>query len=93
MSNPKQHVKLTKKEQAWIDEMQEVANRCPSPGKIGFYTIGDPSIFLYDLRKLDEVHKALDSRAASDWCVAVAAVGAHIDEVIIFPSAVESTAG
>lgn len=87
------HVTLTKKEQAWVDELQDVLNRCPSPKKIGFYTIGDPTIFLYDLRKVNEVEKALDSRGASDWCQAVKAVDAHIDEVIIFPSPVESTAG
>ena len=32
---------LTKKERAWLNELQEVLDRCPSPKKIGFYTIGD----------------------------------------------------
>ena len=41
---------LTKKERAWLNELQEVLDRCPSPKKIGFYTIGDKSIYLYDLR-------------------------------------------
>lgn len=36
-------ITLTKKEQAWVDELQAVINRCPSPKKIGFYTIGDPN--------------------------------------------------
>ncbi|MBB2478478.1 hypothetical protein HEP04_023535 [Escherichia coli] len=40
---------LTKKEQAWLSELQNVLDRCPSPKKIGFYTIGDKSIYLYDL--------------------------------------------
>ncbi len=40
---------LTKKEQAWLSELQDVLDRCPSPKKIGFYTIGDKSIYLYDL--------------------------------------------
>ncbi|SQD05030.1 phage protein [Escherichia coli] len=35
---------LTKKERAWLNELQEVLDRCPSPKKIGFYTIGDKSI-------------------------------------------------
>ncbi len=38
---------LTKKERAWLNELQDVLDRCPSPKKIGFYTIGDKSIYLY----------------------------------------------
>ncbi|WP_392440190.1 hypothetical protein AABD61_05905 [Edwardsiella piscicida] len=86
-------VKLTKKEIAWIDELQAVLNRCPAPKKIGFYTIGDPLVMLYDLRRIDDVQAALDHRHASDWCTAVRYVGAHIEETIYFPSPVESTAG
>ena len=63
--------KLTKKEMTWIDELQSVLDRCPSPEKIGFYTIGDPNIYLYDLRRIEEVHTALDKRTSSDWCTAV----------------------
>lgn len=85
--------KLTKKEVAWVDELQAVLDRCPSPNKIGFYTIGDPTISLYDLRRIDEVMTALDSRSSSDWCDAVQSIGAGFDEAIDFPSAVESTAG
>lgn len=32
--------KLTKKERAWVDEVNSVLARCPSPEKIGFFTIG-----------------------------------------------------
>lgn len=85
--------KLTKKEQAWVDEVNAVLARCPSLKKIGFYTIGDPSIALYDLRRLDEVTAMLDGRNSSDWCTAVQKIGAGFDETIDFPSAVESTAG
>lgn len=85
--------KLTKKERAWIDELQEILDRCPSPKKIGFYTIGDQNIHLYDLRRDKEVQDALHSRASSDWCTAVAAVGAGFEETIDFPSGVLSTAG
>ncbi|MCI3694228.1 hypothetical protein ABRS07_021915, partial [Escherichia coli] len=52
---------LTKKEQAWLSELQDVLDRCPSPKKIGFYTIGDKSIYLYDLRRMDEIMEALDN--------------------------------
>ncbi|WP_439413214.1 hypothetical protein [Enterobacter ludwigii] len=84
---------MTKKEQAWIDELQEVLDRCPSPKKIGFYTIGDPSIALYDLRRVDEVMAELQRRSSSDWCTAVQALGAGFNETIDLPSPVESTAG
>lgn len=85
--------KLTRKEQAWVDEVNAVLARCPSPEKFGFYTIGDPSIMLYDRRRADEVMAALNRRSASDWCVAVRDINAGFDEVIEFPSQVESTAG
>lgn len=62
---------LTKKEQAWLSELQNVLDRCPSPKKIGFYTIGDKNIYLYDLRRMDEIMEALDNRSSMDWCVAV----------------------
>ncbi|EEW3262269.1 hypothetical protein [Escherichia coli] len=84
---------LTAKERAWIDELQAVLDRCPSPKKIGFYTIGDPTIFLYDLRRDKEVQDALDNRSSGDWCTSVASVGAGFDETIDFPSGVLSTAG
>ncbi|VAK79349.1 Uncharacterised protein [Enterobacter cloacae] len=85
--------KLTAKERAWIDELQAVLDRCPSPLKIGFYTIGDRNISLYDLRRIEEVQNVLDSRSSSDWCTAVQEIGAGFDETIDFPSAVESTSG
>jgi len=46
--------KLTKKEQAWIDELQAVLDRCPSD-RLGFYTISDPVIHLYDRTRADEI--------------------------------------
>lgn len=61
--------------------------------KIGFYTIGDKSIYLYDLRRMDEIMEALDNRSSMDWCVAVHDMNAGFDEKILFPSSVESTAG
>ncbi|MEB7611771.1 hypothetical protein NGC34_00260 [Klebsiella michiganensis] len=85
--------KLTKKESAWLDEVNAVLARCPSPEKFGFYTIGDSDIHLYDLRRESEIEAALDARSSSDWCTAVAAIGAGLDGSIYFPSAVLSTAG
>ena len=84
---------VDKKEQAWLNELQDVLDRCPSPKKIGFYTIGDKNIYLYDLRRMDEIMEALDNRSSMDWCVAVHDMNAGFDEKILFPSSVESTAG
>lgn len=85
--------KLTKKERDWVKELQAVLDRCPSPDKIGFYTIGDPTIALYDLRRLEEVGERLNECSSSDWCTAVQDIDAGFDETLKFPSPVESTAG
>lgn len=85
--------RLTAKERAWVVEVNAVLARCPSPQKIGFYTVGDSSLLLYDLRRVDDVMAAFDGRNRSDWCIAVQDVGAEFTETIEFPSPVESTAG
>lgn len=85
--------KLTKKEQAWVDEVNAALARCPSPDKFGFYTISDPNVMVYDKRKEKEIERKLDARASSDWCVAVRDADAEIDANIYFPAAVLSTAG
>lgn len=85
--------KLTKKESAWFDEVNAVLACCPSPEKFGFYTIGDPNVMVYDLRKEKEIDRLLDTRRSPDWCIAVRDADAEIDANIYFPSAVLSTAG
>ncbi|MCI7876290.1 hypothetical protein GOY52_27625, partial [Klebsiella pneumoniae] len=67
--------------------------RCPSPEKFGFYTIGDPNVMVYDLRKEKDIDRLLDTRRSPDWCIAVRDADAEIDANIYFPSAVLSTAG
>lgn len=73
---------LTKKERAWLNDLQDVLDRCPSPKKIGFYTIGDKNIYLYDLRRMDEIMEALDNRSSMDWCAAVHDMNAGFDEPV-----------
>lgn len=85
--------KLTKEEKKWLKDLQSIVDRCPSPKKIGFYTIGDRHIYLYDLRREDEIFKALDSGTAFDFCMAVENLDALFEESITFPSVVASTAG
>ncbi|CAM7113615.1 hypothetical protein ESCOCP327M_21855 [Escherichia coli] len=62
---------LTKKERAWLNELQDVLDRCPSPKKIGFYTIGDKSIYLYDLRRMDEISKRAARTVLTGMCYSV----------------------
>lgn len=78
--------KLTKKEQAWVDEVNAVLSRCPSPEKIGFYTIGDPMVSLYDKRHEAE---CLDG----DLISIATKNGWLFDEDLYFPSAVNGVCG
>lgn len=83
--------KLTKKEQAWLDELQAVLNRCPSK-RIGFYTIGDKDVYVYDRSKDSQISSYLDRRGSADFCTATRALDADFTS-INFPAAVHSTAG
>ncbi|EDV9627065.1 hypothetical protein I3A88_16850 [Salmonella enterica] len=80
--------KLTKKEQAWIDEVNAVLARCPSPEKIGFFTIGDPVIGLYDLRHDKEIADTND-----DLIPVAQRNGWLFEESLYFPSAVNGLCG
>lgn len=80
--------KLTREERAWIDEVNAVLARCPSPKKIGFYTIGDPVIGLYDLRHDREI-----SGENGDLVVIAQRKGWLFDADLYFPSAVNGVCG
>lgn len=84
--------KLTKAERAWVADVQAALDRCPSK-RLGFYTIGDPTVTLWDRDKIDAVFNALDNRDAGEFCSAVEVAGAGFDASLDFPNAVESTAG
>lgn len=83
--------KLNKKERAWLDELQDVLNRCPSE-RLGFYTVGDPQINVYDRSKELEIERVMDA-SEKDWCGCVLIAGANFDEWLDFPAPVHSTAG
>ncbi|CAI0730845.1 Uncharacterised protein [Serratia plymuthica] len=84
--------KLTKAEKKWLDEFQEVLNRCPSK-RLGFYTIGDYQVVVYDRSKESKINGLLESGDATDWCAGVAKAGADFGEGLDFPAQVHSTAG
>ncbi len=83
---------LTKAERAWLTELQEVLNRCPSK-RIGFFTIGDPAVCLHDATREDEIGDHQE-KEGGEWASAAAAIGADFGGVALyFPNAVHSTAG
>lgn len=79
--------KLTKKERAWVEELQVVLDRCPSK-RLGFYTIGDPVIHLYDRTHQKEIEAVED-----DLPRIVARHGWGFDEVLDFPASVDGVCG
>ncbi|MGO4744032.1 hypothetical protein [Serratia quinivorans] len=82
--------KLTKAEKKWLEELQEVLNRCPSKN-LGFYTIGDPVLYVYDRRKEQQLDDYQD-RHGHVFSLCVDALNAGYCD-LDFPSAVHSTAG
>ncbi|MBG5926100.1 hypothetical protein [Providencia rettgeri] len=83
--------KLTKKELAWIEKVQRVLDECPSE-RLGFYTTGDPMVWIYDRSKEPEVSEWMNKNKG-DFCLATKAMDADFFTYIDFPAPVESTAG
>lgn len=80
---------LTKEEVAWVNKVNRLLAKCPSE-RIGFYTIGDFSIHLYDkTKKVDDVS---DVRDAPDFCICVGELQADLG-TLDFPNAVHATVG
>lgn len=83
---------LTKDERAWLEEAQEVLNRCPSK-RIAFFTTGDSEVYLHDATREDEIANQLDNEGG-EWCSAAGDIGADFDGVYLrFSNSVHSTAG
>lgn len=86
MSEPKRRP-LSKREEAWIRRLQKTLDACPTK-RLGFFTIGDPDVSIYDNR----FDQHLDAFSDSDFCTAVDRLDVRLGE-IVFPDAVQSTAG
>lgn len=82
--------KLTKAEKKWLEELQEVLNRCPSK-RLGFATAGDHDITVYDSSFSDAIFVVIE-REGGDYIPTATKLGAVLGE-IVFPANVESTAG
>ncbi|WP_028113428.1 hypothetical protein [Ferrimonas kyonanensis] len=83
--------KLTKAEAAWLKKVQKVLNECPSQ-RLGFFTIGDDSLMLYDKGREGEINQWMD-RHPQDFPVAVEQLDADFGESLTFPTDVHSVAG
>lgn len=79
---------LTVKEQKWVDGLQKYLDKCPSD-RLGFYTIGDNTIFLYNLEFEDEIL----AHDHDDLARILKMNGWGFDEVLFFPNAVEGVCG
>ncbi|MDE9544184.1 hypothetical protein [Xenorhabdus bovienii] len=83
--------KLTAAEQKWLDKVQKILNECPSD-RLGFYTIGDKFLHIYDLTKFDEINK-MEMSTGWYWPAVIDRLNAGFDYYLQFPSPVESVSG
>lgn len=84
--------KLTKAEKDWIAKVQAVLDECPSD-RLGFYTIGDSNVTIYDRSKDAKIYDILDENDRMDFCSGVDKAKADTGHELMFPSNVHSTAG
>jgi len=73
----------------WLAGVQRALNK-PGAGGLGFYTVGDADIVVYDRAKQQKIDEIMDS-SNRDFCQAVEAADAHIGK-LDFPQNVHSTA-
>lgn len=80
-------MKLTKKEQDWLKGVQKALDRCPSD-RIGFFTIGDNTVYLYDLK-----HEAFIDEQDDDLPRILTRNGWGCDDWLTFPNQVAGVCG
>lgn len=83
--------RLNAKEIAYLAELQAVLDRCPP--RLGFYTIGDPNLTVYDRTKEEKINEIHDASSSGEFGGAVVRAKADFDVQIDFPSCVHSVAG
>lgn len=84
-------MKLTAAEQKWIDDLNTLLAKCPSK-RLGFYTIGDRDVYVYDFTKEKKIEALMDRRASMDYPTAVNELDAGVD-TLVFPNNVHSVSG
>ena len=85
-------MKMTASETQWLRDMQKLLAACPSK-RLGFYTIGDPQVFVYDRTKEGDIHTLMDRHDNLDFPGAVEKAKAGTDFYLSFPENVHSVAG
>ncbi len=86
------HTKLTRAERAWIKELQDVLDRCPSQ-RLAFSASGDRDLMLHDATREHEISAHMEEHPG-EWRSAATEVGADFGGVhVVFPGNVHSVAG
>lgn len=80
---------LSAAEAKWLKKLNKLLAECPSE-RIGFYTIGDPAVEMYDLGRQAEIDELMDK--GKDFSPSAEKLGAKLG-TLRFPSCVHSTAG
>jgi hypothetical protein len=57
---------LTKEEKSWMRKMQNLIDKCPP--RLGFFTIGDPELGVFDRDKEGEFDESVDMVRELDRC-------------------------
>jgi len=78
---------LTKEEKVWVKKVNALMNKCPSE-RLGFYTIGDPVVGIYDRTHQDEIDDE-----GGDLIDIIHREGWDAIEEINFPSSVQGVCG
>ena len=78
--------KMTKEESGWVRKMNILISKCPSD-RIGFFTIGDPVIHLYDRDLVDSLN--IDG----DLIDSIKSKNAGFTESLDFPHRVDGVCG
>ncbi len=85
-------MKLTKREKQWVKRVQKALDSCPS-NRIGFYTIGDCDVSLFDVTRYGDICTEMDKRSGVDFGTISDNLGHGCAESLNFPNQVESAAG
>jgi hypothetical protein len=85
-------MKFTSDEKKWLDDLQALLSACPSK-RLGFYTIGDTDVTVYDLGKDKQIRKLMDDNDSLDFPRALEQAKAGTGYSLYFPSNVHSVAG
>lgn len=83
--------RLTQKEIAYLAELQAVLDRCPP--RLGFYTIGDSYLTVYDRTKEEKIAEIQDASRSGEFGGAVVKAKADFGVQVDFPCNIHSTAG